>query len=376
MQVLVRARVGLYEARGDFQLIIEQMEPSGEGALRQAFEQLKAKLAAEGLFDTERKRPLPAFPRRIGVITSPTGAAVRDVLTVLKRRFPGIPVIVYPAQVQGVEAPRELTRALAMAEARGECDLLILTRGGGSLEDLMAFNDEGLARAIAACQTPLISAVGHEIDFTIADFVADQRAATPSAAAEIAVPSRDELTARLSNLEHRLHRRMDQRLQRAASDLARLSHRHQRLHPGVRLEQQGQRLDELERRLNYALRRRLERARERHRLLQRRVRALSPRLRLVELQRRLSDARRRLDYVTAERLAQPSQRLAVAARSLHNLSPLATLERGYSLTLRPDSGQLLRTAADLTPGDRLETRLKQGRVFSVIESVQPADEEA
>ncbi|MCP5022944.1 MAG: exodeoxyribonuclease VII large subunit, partial [bacterium] len=188
MQVLVRARPNLYEARGDFQLSIEHMELGGEGLLRQAFEELKQRLDQEGLFDSGQKRPLPQFPRQIGVITSPSGAAIRDMISVLKRRLPAIPVVIYPVQVQGDRSAVDINQAVQLANRRSECDLLILTRGGGSLEDLMAFNDEQVARAIAASEIPIISAIGHEIDFTIADFVADQRAPTPSAAAELATP--------------------------------------------------------------------------------------------------------------------------------------------------------------------------------------------
>lgn len=203
-QVLVRARVGLYEGRGDFQLIVEHMEPAGEGALRLAFERLKQKLAAEGLFDAATKQPLPAMPRQVGLITSPTGAAVRDLLTVLERRFPALPVLIYPAQVQGQSAAAELVAALDLANERAECDILILARGGGSLEDLQAFNDEALARAVHRSAIPVVTGIGHEIDLSIADLVADQRGATPSAAAELVSPSAQHLAQRLQAIEQRL----------------------------------------------------------------------------------------------------------------------------------------------------------------------------
>ena len=215
-RVLVRARVGLYEGRGEFQLIVEHMELFGEGALRQAFELLKQKLAAEGLFDSTNKKPLPALPTRIGVITSPSGAAIRDILSVLGRRFPSIPVVVYPAAVQGDAAPGELMSAIDAAVRRDECDVLIIGRGGGSLEDLWAFNDEQLARKIAGCPIPVVSAVGHEIDFTIADFVADLRAPTPSGAAEIVVPDRDDWLRAVNSLATRIARQA----QRAIEDRA------------------------------------------------------------------------------------------------------------------------------------------------------------
>jgi exodeoxyribonuclease VII large subunit len=203
-QVLVRARVSLYEARGELQLIVEHMEPAGEGALRLAFEQLKQKLGAEGLFDSDKKKPLPELPRQLGIITSPSGAAIRDLLSVLRRRFPALPVVLYPVQVQGTEAPRQIVRMLQLANRREECDVLILSRGGGSLEDLQPFNEEAVARAIHASRIPVVSGVGHEIDFTIADFVADHRAPTPSAAAELVAPDRLAWRRQLQQLGQRL----------------------------------------------------------------------------------------------------------------------------------------------------------------------------
>ena len=207
LQVLARARVSLYETRGEFQLIVDFLEEAGEGLLRRRFEELKRKLAAEGLFETERKQQLPALPRRIGVVTSPSGAAVRDILSVLRRRFPWVQVVIYPTLVQGATAAYEIAQTLELADSRGDCDLLILARGGGSLEDLWSFNEEIVARAIAALDTPLISGVGHEIDFTIADFVADVRAPTPSGAAEIAVPDQAEWLAALAGTAQRLAKR-------------------------------------------------------------------------------------------------------------------------------------------------------------------------
>ncbi|MEX0952072.1 MAG: exodeoxyribonuclease VII large subunit, partial [Gammaproteobacteria bacterium] len=243
MQVLLRAGVSLYEGRGEFQLIVEYLEPAGAGALQRAFEELKRKLEAEGLFDPAHKQTLPAFPKRIGVITSPSGAAIRDVLNVLKRRYPGVEVIIYPAPVQGADAPAKLKRMLDVAIARNEVDVLLLTRGGGSLEDLWAFNDEPLARAIHACPLPIVSAVGHEIDFTIADFVADQRAATPSAAAELLSPDQTQLLRQLARYESLLDRQMQQQL-RSRKD--RINSLQKRLpHPQRTLQQISQRLDDL-----------------------------------------------------------------------------------------------------------------------------------
>jgi exodeoxyribonuclease VII large subunit len=249
MQVLVRARVSLYSPQGRYQLILEHMEPSGEGALRRAFEQLKQKLQAEGLFEEARKKPLPAVPRRIGVITSPTGAAIRDILNVLKRRYPLGEVVIYPVPVQGAEAAPAIVRALQTAAGRAECDVLILARGGGSLEDLWAFNEEIVARAIAACPLPVVSGVGHEIDFTIADFVADLRAPTPSAAAELVSPDAAEWRSRLERLSRQLQASQQRRLQQLGQHQAFLGKRLKQLHPGRRLEQLMQRLDEFELRL-------------------------------------------------------------------------------------------------------------------------------
>ena len=230
-QVLIRARISLYEARGDFQLIVEHMESAGAGALQRAFDELKAKLDKEGLFDTSRKKALPAYPRRIGIITSATGAAVRDILQVLQRRFPALPVLIYPVPVQGQNASREISHALKLADQRQDCDLLILARGGGSLEDLAAFNDENLARTIAALETPIISAVGHEIDFTIADFVADRRAPTPSAAAELATIDQQVLLDSLQQQRKRLLRSIRQQLHQEKTLLTHLVQKLGLLHP-------------------------------------------------------------------------------------------------------------------------------------------------
>src|SRR3984957_11121160 len=234
--VLVRGRVSLYEPRGDYQMLVEHMEEGGVGALKREFERLKAQLAAEGLFAPELKRLLPGFPRRIGVITSPSGAAVRDILHVLKRRYPPARVLIYPTPVQGAAAVPALIRALQLASARADCDVIILARGGGSLEDLWAFNDEGVARAIRACAIPVISGVGHEIDFTIADFVADVRAPTPSGAAELAVPDRQERLDPLRRIGARLVQSGRRELRTASQLLMQLRHRLQRTHPGVRLQ--------------------------------------------------------------------------------------------------------------------------------------------
>ncbi len=368
--VLTRARVSLYEGRGDFQLIVEHMEPAGEGALRLEFERLKQKLVAEGLFDESAKRPLPAFPRQVGLITSPAGAAVRDLLSVLRRRFPVASVVIYPAQVQGAGAAEELADALDLANRRAECDVLILGRGGGSLEDLMAFNDEALARAVRRSAIPVVTGIGHEIDFTIADLAADRRGATPSAAAELVSPSAEHLSQRLLAYRGRLGqaqlRRVSTLRQRFAS-----ADRHLRLlHPMARLQRLQQRADELERRLVDAVARRLERARGRWQGLSARIAAVSPERTLERSRIAVRDLERRLRGALPVAIQVRRGRLAGLAQVLETLSPLATLSRGYAIVrLLPDR-RVLRRAADAAPGDLVETKLAEGAVIARIEETK------
>lgn len=366
--VLVQAQVGLYEPRGDFQLIVEFMEPAGFGALQQAFEALKRKLAAEGLFDARHKKPLPRLPSRIGVITSPTGAALRDILTVLKRRFPSTPVVIYPAKVQGADAPGELRHALNLAVKRGECDVLILARGGGSLEDLWAFNDEALARAVHACPIPVVSGVGHEVDFTIADFVADLRAPTPSAAAEAVSPDGAEWLERLVRLENRLGQRLQSRLAHDKRVLSFLEKRLETQHPQRRLQAWMQRLDELEPRLHRALRARIATGRERLAVRIQRLERQHPAGRLGPLRDRALQLHARLHTAMGRRLETQNNRMAQASRALETVSPLSTLQRGYAIARRQRDGLILRAARDIRPGERMETRLAEGTLVSVVES--------
>ncbi|MDX1605743.1 MAG: exodeoxyribonuclease VII large subunit, partial [Candidatus Competibacterales bacterium] len=359
-QVRVRARLGLYEARGEYQLIVESLAEAGEGALQQAFEALRQRLQTEGLFAAERKRGLPRMPRRIGVITSPTGAAMRDVLSVLARRFPALPVRLYPTPVQGAEAPAGIVRALEQASERRDCDLLLLVRGGGSLEDLQAFNDERVARAIVACAVPVVSGVGHETDVTIADFAADRRAPTPSAAAELVSPDRDEWRRRFEQIEARLvgvlRRSLIDRCRRLDGQRQRLG----RLHPRRRLEQQAQHLDELEQHLRRTLHQRLERGRQRLDLLRIRLQAASPRHRLRELARERARLAERLTRAMTQALTRRRQRLEATGRALNAVSPLAVLGRGYAI-LRDPRGEVVRRAAQVGAGERLEARLARGR---------------
>ena len=357
--VLVRGRVSLYEPRGDYQLIVEHMEEAGVGALKREFERLKAKLAAEGLFAQEQKRPLPPFPRRIGVITSPTGAAVRDVLQILCRRYPPADVIIYPTPVQGAAAVPGLIEAIAIAGARAECDVLILTRGGGSIEDLWAFNDEGVARAIRACPIPLVSAVGHEIDFTIADFAADVRAPTPSAAAELVTPDRMMLLEGLRRLAARLAAGVQRELRTAALRFENLQRRHALTHPGVRLQQQAQRLDELELRLLKSAQRELRDAAVRLANLRRRLALASPVRRIGEAQVRRQALELRLQHALAARLTRVEHRLGLAQGRLHAVSPLATLARGFAVVTQAD-GTVVTDAAQVADGEDIRARLGRG----------------
>ncbi|HEX5057319.1 MAG TPA: exodeoxyribonuclease VII large subunit [Gammaproteobacteria bacterium] len=359
MQVLVRAKVSLYEPRGDFQLIVEHMEKAGDGALQRAFEALKQKLGAAGLFDAARKRPLPPFPSRIGVITSPTGAALRDVLSVLRRRYPLAEVLIYPVQVQGAEAARDIINTLNLASARGECEVLLLVRGGGSLEDLSAFNDEQVAHAIAACAIPVISGIGHEVDFTIADFVADLRAPTPSAAAELASPDGPELARQALRLGSTLKELMLQRLRDLASQLGQNRKRLEFLHPARQLVQQQQSLDEWERRLRHAMNLALGRRASGLGALEHRMTRYSPVAPLLRLSARAAQLQQRLGGALRLTLQRKTQQLALAAQRLDSVSPLATLQRGYAL-VRDSSGQPIRRSRDTETGARLDIHLAEG----------------
>jgi exodeoxyribonuclease VII large subunit len=371
-QVLVQAQVSLYEARGNYQLIVNRMEQAGDGALQRAFQQLKQRLHAEGLFEEAHKQPLPTHPRRVGVITSPSGAAIRDVLTVLRRRFPATEVVVYPVQVQGETAAPQIVAALQRAQQRKECDVLLLTRGGGSLEDLWPFNDEAVARALYACTLPVVSAVGHEIDFVISDFVADHRAATPSAAAELLSPDQQEIAAQLSQLEIRLATRLQRQLQQARERLAWLAHRIQQTHPGRRLQQQAQRLDELEQRLRRAWSQRLAQLQAGLHSLRARLLQNNPGQLLQNLRATAAQLAQRLTHATRLQQSLRHEKLAVLSRALETVSPLATLQRGYSITLRLEDGAVLLDGAQASVGDPLETRLAHGRVLSQITDIKPS----
>jgi exodeoxyribonuclease VII large subunit len=372
-KVLARGRVSLYEARGEFQLVVDHMEEAGEGALRRRFEELKQKLLAEGLFDAARKQALPTLPRRVGVITSATGAALRDVLHILRRRFPAVPVLIYPVAVQGESAPREIVQALALAGQRRDCDVLILARGGGSLEDLLAFNDEAVARAIAACPIPLISGVGHETDFTIADFVADERAPTPSGAAERAVPDATQFLRALAALERNLVVATRRRLGTLRQALLLHERGLARSHPGARLRQHAQRLDELEQRLHHALQQRLRTARIRLANAEALLGRSSPSRRLTPLRQRYALAERRLPVAMQRRLQQARERWERSARTLHAVSPLATLDRGYAIVTDAATGRVLVDATGVTPGTSIDARLARGTLRATVTQATRGD---
>ena len=403
MQVLLRVKVTLYEGRGEFQLVVEHMEEAGSGALQRAYEALKARLGQEGLFDTAHKKPLPALPQTIGIVSSPDGAAVHDILHVLKRRFPAIKVILYPVAVQGETAPRQIANAIQTADQRQECDLLIVGRGGGSLEDLWSFNDELVARALFACQIPTISAVGHEIDFTIADFVADVRAPTPSAAAELAVPEARQLALNLRGLLQNLGSRIQQKLANEQRHIRYLSQRLPR--PQQQLKLQQQQLKRLQTQLNYSIQRRLQGKQQQLDYLS--VRLPHPQLRISWRQTRLQDLTQRfekafsvqqqqfrlqsqnlndrlkrllpvsrlkqqqqlletlssqLNRLTGQQITDHKMHLAQLMRTLSVVSPLNTLERGYSITSDAQTGNVIYRSDEVTIGQSLQIRLFEGQL--------------
>ena len=366
LRVQARGRLTLYEARGDYQLVVDHLEEAGEGALRRAFEELKAKLAAEGLFDAERKRALPAHVRRLAVITSPSGAAVRDVLSVLARRYPLLEVDVLPVQVQGDAAAAQIAAMLERAAASARYDVVLITRGGGSLEDLWAFNDERLARAIAASTVPVVSAVGHETDFSLADFAADLRAPTPSVAAELLVPDRRDLLNRLRSVAARLRtlqmHRLSQTMQRADRAALRL----QALRPQARLQLLQRRQQDAARRLHALWR---EQQQRRHATLRHAaavLRATQPQRRLAFLRERLLSLGQRPQAAVARALQRDALKLRALARSLEAISPLATVSRGYSILQHPD-GRIVRSVHDAMPGDTLAARLQDGSLSVRVE---------
>ncbi|MCK9533157.1 MAG: exodeoxyribonuclease VII large subunit [Pseudomonas sp.] len=366
--VRVRGRVSLYEGRGDYQMILDSVEAAGDGALRLAFEALKAALHAEGLFAQERKRALPKYPQRIGVITSPTGAVLHDIVSVFARRAPHVQLTLIPSAVQGREATAQVVRALAMAD-NAHYDAIILARGGGSLEDLWCFNEETVARAIAACQTPIVSAIGHETDVSISDFVADVRAPTPSAAAELLAPDHSALLQQLSNTERRLHGRINETLKRKGLQLL---HLRQRLrHPRERLEQHAQRLDDLSLRMQRAMHATLQQGQQGLSHLQARVAVQHPAETLSTHQQQLHRLQQRLTRASQLSIQHAQQRLQTLLQTLQVVSPLATLERGYSILSTIDQPQIIRSVHAVQPAQTLQARVADGYITLQVQHTTP-----
>lgn len=365
-QVLVRAKVSLYEGRGDYQLIVEHMEEAGIGALQRAFDELKYKLEQEGLFLEEHKKPLPTQPKRVALITSPTGAAVQDMVSVFARRYPLIDLVILPVAVQGVEAPAQIARAINMACRMRNIEAIIVGRGGGSLEDLWAFNEEVVARAIFASKIPLVSAVGHETDFTIADFVADSRAPTPSAAAELLSPDREEILAAFEGhealLEEALWRKLDTSRQKLEHLRARLRH------PGDRLNGWAQQLDNLEIRLTRAIQSQLHKQQHLLQQLNLRQSQFHPQEKLQQLQQQLNNAQQRLLHESDINLQTQKQRLAKASELLDSVSPLRTLKRGYAMVTDSDNGVLTDTK-NVNIGDNIQAQLANGKLTCTVKDI-------
>lgn len=362
-KVLACGNVSVYERDGQYQLYVTQMQPDGIGSLYLAFEQLKKKLEAEGLFAPGRKRPIPRLPRAIGVITSPTGAAVRDIMITLQRRYSSVSVLLYPVLVQGTQAAPSIVKAIRTMNERAEVDVLIVGRGGGSLEELWAFNEETVARAIADSALPVISAVGHETDFTIADFVADLRAATPTAAAELAVPHQQELRQQLGYLQQRLYGGLSRQLQQGKERLARLQRSPYFTHPARQLAlQPAQRLDRARERLRYAMRERLTEAGERRLRADRRLAGFHPKDQAIYARRRLDGASHQLKQAMRALTRRKQEKLVAAMRHLDALSPLKIMQRGYGLVYDEQEQRLIKTVRQVQIGDMIKLRLADGRV--------------
>jgi exodeoxyribonuclease VII large subunit len=369
MKVLARGRVSLYEQRGDYQLIVDSMQDAGEGILQRQFEELKKKLDAEGLFDPAHKQELPLYPERIGLITSASGAAVRDLLHVLARRWPVARVRLYPVLVQGNEAAAEIRGAIESANRQGWADTLIIGRGGGSLEDLMAFNDEAVARAVFASSIPLVSAVGHETDFSICDFVADLRAPTPSAAAELATPDQAVLKESFSRAQRQLQRRIQDALAQKTQGLDHLSHRLQQRHPASRLAEQAKQIEVL----NTSLRRGIKRIFHDQSLkldtLSRRLMVHRPDRKLAELSERVANLGKSIGRLAENAVRSRHERLGNLARTLNAVSPLETIGRGYAVITSAQSGDVVSSVTQVEAGDKVSAQLKDGNLGCTVDTV-------
>jgi len=369
MKVLARGRISLFEPRGDFQLIVDDLQDAGEGLLRRQFEELKKKLEGEGLFDPTFKQPLPPYPLRIAMVTSPGGAAVRDILHVLARRWPVAKVRLYPVSVQGTAAPREILTALKAANDQNWAEILIVGRGGGSFEDLLAFNDEAVARAVFASGIPVISAVGHETDFSICDFVADLRAPTPSAAAELATPDQTMLKESFSRSQRQLLQRIRDRLQRDTQGLDHLSHRLQQRHPATRLAEQARHLDTLQKALTRSLVRELKGRESLLTNLGRRLYSQHPGRQLHDLIIKVNNIRQSLDKYIIYILNKRQQTLRDLARTLNAVSPLKTIGRGYAVVTSAQTGEVISSVSQAQSGESIATQLRDGRLISTVDEV-------
>jgi exodeoxyribonuclease VII large subunit len=366
-KAIVRGSISAFERDGVYQLYAREMQPDGLGSLYLAFEQLKEKLLAEGLFAPERKRPLPRFPRKVGVVTSPTGAAIRDICTTIRRRYPQAEIILSPAVVQGVEAPASIVTAIHLINRQPDVDVLIVGRGGGSIEELWAFNEEQVARAIAASRIPVISAVGHETDVTIADFVADVRAATPTAAAELAVPHYLEWVERVKQLESRMHRALHGKLSQQRVRLERLQQSYAMRRPQRRLEEAQQRMDDLQVRLAQAMRQLVSRRRERLQLFTRQLHRSRLYDQAGKHREQLSNIHARLQMLMQQRLKRARMEWIGQVAQLDALSPLKVMQRGFSLVYK--DGQLVKSVGQFAPGDKLMIRLSDGSVAANVEQI-------
>lgn len=363
-KVVIRGSLSLYEARGDYQLIGEHMEPEGLGQLKQAYDALKTKLSAEGLFAMAVKQPLPTNVKRLGVVTSSTGAAIHDILNVLKRRNPSIEVIIYPSLVQGATAAQSIAEQINIANKRDEVDLLIVGRGGGSLEDLWAFNEEIVAYAISESKLPIVSAVGHEVDVTIADYVADMRAPTPSAAAELVSTDKSQLQRHIQQQQHRLSQVFQQHLKRIEYKLQLIESRLSNVHPTVQIRQANQHADNLTMRLSQAINTKLNDVKGRSSNLTLRLQHASPNNAIKEKKQQLQKVSDKLHSLQQRQLSDKRYQLQRIADILHSVSPLSTLSRGYSIAFKND--KVVRSVAQLEKGDVIETRISDGSVIAKI----------
>ncbi|ORU93668.1 MAG: exodeoxyribonuclease VII large subunit [Cycloclasticus sp. symbiont of Bathymodiolus heckerae] len=370
LRILLKARVSLYEARGNFQLIGEHMEAAGEGALRQQFEALKQKLSFEGLFNADTKKQLPELAKKIGIITSSSGAAVHDILTVLNKRFPALPVLIYPVTVQGDTAKHQVVAAIELANKRKDCDVLILARGGGSLEDLWAFNEEIVARAIHYSSIPIVSAIGHEVDFTIADFVADHRAPTPSAAAELISPDQHQWLNHFNYLAKQLSEHLTSELHEKQLYLKQLQHRLNRTHPGAQLQNHAQRLDDCQTRLLQTPKHALQRHQLRLSELSSKLQSNNPRQQINGLQKHLTILQQRLSSPIQHKLQQAQIRFSASNKGLETLSPLATLSRGYSISKRASNDDILTSVKQLQLGDKINIQLMDGTLETQVDGIK------